>query len=171
MTLKKRLEEVASKRLEDAKGRDVFRSAPAGYTLKPEDNLIQGLTRDDFWCDLESGDGSELKDTKRGPAKFCAAYSSSALAVNSFGPFRRHPERLELLGFSFEEAQFERKCPTGLGGNAPNLDFLARGKEIVVGVESKFLEPLSGEVAGFVNSYRSLVERESDRPCDWLMTS
>jgi superfamily II DNA helicase RecQ len=37
----------------------------------------------DFWSDLASGDGSELNDTLKRPAKFCAAVSSSALAVNA----------------------------------------------------------------------------------------
>lgn len=164
MTLRKRIEQIAAQRLGGLKGDGVFRAAPAGYTEEPESNLIAGVTRDDFWCDLDSGDGGELKDSPRGPAKFCAAHSSSALGVNSFGPFRRHPNRIVLQGrSSFTEARFERKCPTGLSGNAPNLDFFVRGDGIVVGVESKFLEPLSSATADFADSYRQLVVDESDQ--------
>jgi len=163
MVLLERAKIAAAQRLAEAMRGDIFRSAPAGYTREPASNLIPGVTRKDFWDDVESGDGSELKDTKRGPAKFCAAYSSSALTVNSFGPFRRYPERLSVLGFSdFLKAQFEYKCPTGLSGNAPNLDFLARCSATVVGIESKFLEPLSAKTADFADSYRKLVAVEAD---------
>lgn len=43
---------------------------------------------------MRAGDGSELHDRNSGrsgnstPARFCAPYSSSALTVNTFGPFR-----------------------------------------------------------------------------------
>ena len=107
--LRERVEQEAARRLAGLKGDDIFRAAPAGYTKQPESNLIAGVTRDNFWADLSSGDGGELMDSPKGPAKFCAAHSSSALAVNSFGPFRRHPNRITLQGHSsFTEAQFER---------------------------------------------------------------
>ena len=164
MRLKERVEQEAARRLSVLKGGSIFRASPAGYTKHPELNLIAGVTRNDFWADLSSGDGGELVDSPKGPAKFCAAHSSSALAANSFGPFRRHPDRLALQSHSpFTKAQFERKCPTGLRGNAPNLDFVAESHAVVVGVESKFLEPLSSEKADFADSYSQLVDDESDQ--------
>ena len=163
MSLRNQAEIAAARQLERLRGKGIFRPSPAGYTSEPENNLIPGIVRDDFWVDLKDGDGDELTDKNGRPAKFCAAYSSSALAVNAFGPFRRFPERLSLLGFSgFNEAQFERKCPTGLHGTPPNLDFLVKNKEVVVGVESKFLEPLYPKIANFKGSYEKLVAEEAD---------
>ena len=163
MSLRKQAEIAAAIRLEEIKGKEIFRPAPPGYTIDPDSNLIPGIVRDDFWDDLKGGDGDELSDKNGRPAKFCAAYSSSALAVNAFGPFRRFPERLSLLGFSgFNEAQFECKCPTGLHGNPPNLDFLVRNEDLVVGIESKFLEPLFTKTANFKDSYEALVAEEAD---------
>ena len=144
-------------------GDSLFRSDRPGYTNSPEENLIPGVTSKDFWKDLEGGDGSELSDSSTAPAKFCAAYSSSALVVNTLGPFRHSPNDLELSGFSgFSESQFERKCPTGLGGKPPNLDFLAAGPNILVAVESKFLEPLRPKKASFKNGYVSIIRDLAD---------
>jgi len=163
MTLYEQVKQAAAKRLSELRGNGVFSSSQMGYTTDPELNLITGVTPEDFWKDLDSGDGSELLNTQNSSAKFCAAHSSSALAVNSFGPFRRFPERLLLLDCSaFGKAQFECKCPTGLQGKPPNLDFLVRGQHTVVGIESKFTEPLSFERKGFADSYRKLVDDESD---------
>lgn len=163
MTLRVRAEQAAARQLVKLKGKEIFRPASAGYTIEPESNLVRGVVREDFWPDLEQGDGDELRDKNGRPAKFCAAYSSSALAVNAFGPFRRSPESLSLLDFSsFGEAQFECKCPTGLKGNPPNLDFLLRGDNVVIGIESKFLEPLSHKTASFKDSYEKLVTEKAD---------
>ena len=163
MTLYELAGQAAARRLRELKGSGIFRSSPSGYTTDPQLNLIPGVMPEDFEVDLQHGDGSELTDRGGEAAKFCAAYSSSALGVNSFGPFRRFPDRLLLSGLSsFEEAQFECKCPTGLKGNAPNLDFLARGSHAVIGVESKFLEPLGSKTTGFADSYKALVDSEAD---------
>jgi hypothetical protein len=119
--------------------------------------------REDFWDDLKEGDGSELSDSPHAPAKFCAAYSSSALVVNTFGPFRRLPDHLTLAGYTdFRKSQFERKCPTGLRGIPPNLDFLAAGPNTIVAVESKFLEPLRPTKALFKESYNSLIQTQAE---------
>ena len=150
---------MAAEMLARAKGQGIFRDYPEGYAITPEDNLIKGVSRNDFWADLTAGDGSELIDTEGAPAKFCAAYSSSALVVNTFGPFRHVPERLALAGLgSFTEAQFEKKLPTGLKGSPPNLDFVASGPGGIVCVESKYLEPLSRKEAKFRPSYERMFE-------------
>jgi hypothetical protein len=155
--------QAAARKLEDLRGPEIFRESPPGYTLEPDQNLIPGIDPEFYVADLEQGDGSELHDRDGNVAKFCAAHSSSALAVNSFGPFRLRPQMLVLSGWSgFRYTQFEHKCPTGVKGNAPNLDFLALGESFVVGVESKFLEPLGSKAGGFAPSYDALVEQESD---------
>lgn len=92
--------------------------------------------------------------------EMCATHSSSALAVNAFAPFRSHPERLTLAGLAgFTQANFENKLPTGLLGNPPNLDFVARGPVGVVAVESKFTEMLGAKKAKFASSYEGAIDR------------
>ncbi len=158
-SVRKRAEAAVVRRLGSLKGKGIFRSVRPGYTKSPDNNLVPGVNRRDFWEDLEEGDGSELSDSPRAPAKFCAAYSSSALVVNTFGPFRHSPGRLALAGYSdFSKSQFERKCPTGLRGIPPNLDFFAAGPNILVAVESKFLETLRPMKALFKESYNSVVQ-------------
>jgi hypothetical protein len=74
------------------------RSAPKaaldekGYVSEASQNLIEGVHLDDFEADLRQGDGNELE------GKFRAAHSSSALAVNTFAPFKANPAELRLPG-------------------------------------------------------------------------
>ena len=156
---RKRAEVEVTRRLRSIKGDKIFRLDRPKYTLSVEDNLVTGLTIEDFWEDLDAGDGSELSDSPNAPAKFCAAYSSSALVVNTFGPFRHSPDHLSLVGYSdFSKTNFERKCPTGLRGIPPNLDFFATGPKSLVAVESKFLEILQPKTAIFKKSYDTAIE-------------
>jgi hypothetical protein len=158
-----RAEAAATERLASLKGTTIFRTTPPGYTERHEQNLILGVTNQDFWDDLKGGDGAELDPTSGGPAKFCAAYSSSALTVNTFAPFRHAPSRLKLAGYgNFRTARFEKKCPTGLPGKAPNLDFFASGLEANVGVESKFLETLTPKMVKFSARYALAIEQEAE---------
>lgn len=146
-----RAKHAAADRLKGLKPADVFRSDRPLYVREPADNLIPGITLGDFKADLGAADGNELRDGKARPAKFCASYSSSALAVNTFAPFKAHPDALTIAGLSGFTAPptFEGKCPNGLfevngeRSRSPNLDLLAFAGNTVVAVESKFLEPLS----------------------------
>lgn len=137
-------------------GPEALRPDQPGYTVRPSANLV-GRLGEDVLHDFADGSGGELT----GPLpKFCALHSSSALAANSFGPMRLHPEHFELAGMSrFSECRFERKLPTGLLGTPPNLDFFARGEEGIVAVESKFTETLSRKSANFAPSYEEAVQR------------
>jgi len=158
-TVRARAEKRAAERLEALHDRSIFRESHEGYTRRPEQNLISGVEKKDFWSDLGSGAGNELVDGARDPAKFCAAFSSSALAVNAFGPFRHRPQILDVAGYKgFSEAQFEKPLPTGLRGTDPHLDFFAAGPAQIVCIESKFLEPLWPKVAKFANSYEGAIE-------------
>ncbi len=88
-----------------------------GYCQRAEDNLIAGVGLGDFEANLRAGAGCELD------GHFMAARSSSALAVNTFGPFKRAPETLPLFEvIGVRELCFEKKLPTGLGGTPPHLD-------------------------------------------------
>ena len=120
-----------------------------GYVKTVEENLLPGVTLEMFQDDLEGGSGNELE------GKFKAVHSSSALAVNTFAPFKKDPSKLHLAGITgFKTIQFEKQCPTGLKGTPPNLDLLAESETDVVGVESKFLEYLTPKKPHFADSYK-----------------
>jgi hypothetical protein len=125
-----------------------------GYVEEASQNLIEGVRLEDFEADLLQGDGNELK------GKFRAAHSSSALAINTFAPFKGHLDALRLPGGSgFDDLHFEQKCPHGLvGRRSPNLDVLAEGSSCVVAIESKLLEPLSKHTAKFSPAYDAIKE-------------
>jgi hypothetical protein len=119
-----------------------------GYVADFKYNLISSISVDDFLDDLNNGDGNELK------SKFKALYSSSALCVNFFGFFKRHVNKFSFFGVGgFTLGQFEKKLKTGLGGNPPNLDFYLQSDNCIIGVESKFLEPLTAKQPEFSDSY------------------
>lgn len=119
-----------------------------GYVADFTDNIIPTVSVDDFFDDLNNGDGNELK------SKFKALYSSSALGVNFFGFFKRHLDKFSILGESdFTVGQFEKKLPTGLKGTSPNLDFYLESDKCIIGIESKFLEPLTPKQPNFSASY------------------
>ena len=89
-------------------------------------------------------------------AKIRAIHSSAALAANTFGRWKNDPKKLKLLGLSgFQSPQLEAQCPTGLKGAPPNLDVLPQSEDVVIGIESKFLEPLKLIKPKFSNSYLS----------------
>jgi hypothetical protein len=130
-----------------------------GYVSEASQNLIEGVRLNDFEADLRQGDGNELE------GKFRAAHSSSALAVNTFAPFKANASTLRLPGGGgFANLHFERKCPHGLvGRRSPNLDVLADGPNGVVAVESKCLESLTSHKANFAAAYDSEIRDERRR--------
>jgi hypothetical protein len=118
------------------------------YFARIEDTLIPGVHRHQFEQSLRTGAGCELD------GKFLAVRSSSALAVNTFAPFKPSPNELPLLGRrGYEQLCFEKTLPTGLGGTPPHLDVWLEGEHEVVGIESKLLEYVSPKQAKFTVSY------------------
>jgi len=115
-----------------------------GYCHRCDANLFEPLSA----CsrrDLAVGDGSELGGNgARG--KIQALHSSAALVCNFFDYWRGRD--LASLGQSLDVPTrlcglaLEQKVPTGLGGNAPNIDvmlYVCDGS--VFALESKFTEP------------------------------
>ncbi len=138
--------------------RGLLRSSPQavldknGYVSEISQNLLEGVYLSDFEADIRQGDGNELK------WKFRAAHSSTALAVNTFAPFRRNETNKAALrlpnGSDFVHLQFERKCSAGiLGRKPPNLDFVAEGLNSVVAIESKCTEHLGRHNVEFSSAY------------------
>jgi hypothetical protein len=117
-----------------------------------------GLPLTEIASDLNAGAGRELD------SKICAAHSSAALVVNTFGPWRNRPEGMSLSGLNgFRSVRFESKLPTGLGGTPPHLDLLAEG-EATVAIESKCTEWMEPKPARFSPSYDSLSPSHGHSP-------
>lgn len=127
----------------------------AGYTLDVSDNLFAPLSsaaREEF----EEADGGELgQPGERG--KMQALHSSSALTCNVFDHWRSHDasplaEALKITGPL--RIRFERKFPTGLPGNPPNLDVEVHSEVgPMVAIECKYLEPYGNHANGFKQKY------------------
>jgi hypothetical protein len=133
-------EELKERQLEWALGHSL-RPDAKGYVGTVDANLFAPLkpaTRDEF----EQGDGAELDH------KMKAVHSSSALAVNVFDYWRGRDAGV--LGTAMGahagivDVEFEQKRPTGLPGNAPNIDVvLTLADQSTIAVESKFTESYS----------------------------
>ena len=129
-----------------------------GYAPSWKENLMKGLPLAEIEIDFGAGAGHELD------SKLCAAHSSAALAVNTFGPWRKDPASLKLGGSSgFRSMRFEAVCSTGLGGTPPHLDLLAEG-DLPVAVESKCTEWFQAKPAEFSGSYDRLQPSIGDSP-------
>ncbi len=133
------------------------------YCGLPLDNLVDTLTLGQgrtALLHLQRGDGGELREAGDTAPKFCAAYSSSALAVNCFAAWLGREAELTLAGRTgFSRLEFEVKFPTGLRGNPPNLDVVAFGADGIVAVESKCTEYLTEHEALFPDSYDDAVQQ------------
>lgn len=126
------------------------------------DNLVPSVIIPDFDADLRQGSGDELS------GKFRAPHSSSALAVNCFGPFKRHLSDLRLRGVDgFTKLYFEKKCPIGVRGTPPNLDVLIERADSVIAIESKCTEYFSPHAARFSASYQTGI-RDARRKTGWF---
>ena len=125
----------------------------ANYVLHPEEVLVPEVEFQPIREDLEKGGGGELEDQDDRPPKFHAAHSSSALAANTFGPYRNSPEGLTVAGHTgFRKLKFEYQCETGAGRGIANLDVLLKGDDVILGVESKLVETLSKKRQAFRKS-------------------
>lgn len=120
---------------------------PAGYLAGIAANLFQPLS-DNARRGLERGSGSELCDTRSGPAKLKALHSSAALVVNFFDYWTtrdRRPLQLALsLAAEITSIGFEERFPTGLPGIPPHVDVLLPcSSAAAIAIESKFSEWLT----------------------------
>ena len=140
--------------LEAAKGRAFCDQK--GYTSSLADNLVDGVTMEQFQHDFEGGAGQELQ------TKMLAAHSSSALAVNCFSRWSLDPSNLQIGGQSrFNKLEFEAKCPTGLTNRIPpHLDLVLSSPSTVIAVESKCTEYLVKHRAKFATAYRDQITDE-----------
>lgn len=129
-----------------------------GYSVTFRQNVVAAIPDEaveEIANDLAKGDGAELSRDQQGRAKACAAYSSSALAANSFGGWcGKNLAALRLLSRDgFTNLAFEGKFPTGLPGKGPNLDVVLEQGRTLIAVESKCLEYLTPKRPAFEDSY------------------
>jgi hypothetical protein len=91
-------------------------------------------------------------------ARLRSPQSAAALAVNTFLPWQRAPDQLPLAGWTgFDAVQFEVRCPTGLRGTPPHLDFVALRGEVAVAVTVRCTEYLSRRRTAVAPSYDRLL--------------
>jgi hypothetical protein len=122
-----------------------------GYVDDVRANLVAGVDLEDIRADFEAGAGDELGSKMR------AVHSSSALAANTFGRWRKNPSHLRIQGVTgFNSLRFEAQCATGLGGVPPHLDVLAISHDAIVGIESKCTEYLAPKRAYFSPRYDTI---------------
>jgi len=135
------------------------RTDKSGYVNWPQENLLPGVTLEQFEAELREGDGNELR------MKFCAVHSSAALAVNCFAPFKRGRE-LRLFGKDGGKITFEKKLKIFDDRRGPNIDvWIERGDEVIA-VESKFLEYFEAKEAKFETVYEQLAPPRTEQ-CWW----
>jgi hypothetical protein len=95
---------------------------------------------------FQAGEGAELKDFPRHPAKLRALFSSAALVINVFEHWTLHAPAAPLLSAlgiegTVRAIDFEARFPISADGTPPNLDVALRldgGR--CIGIESKFTE-------------------------------
>lgn len=63
--VKKRAGDAIAQRLRSLKGDEIFRGDYPQYTNSPEENLVPGVTKIDFWKDHEEGNGRELSESRK----------------------------------------------------------------------------------------------------------
>jgi histidyl-tRNA synthetase len=157
--LKERCQQALANALHQHLGHALFDSN--GYVRELEHNLVRGVSAGDFERDFEQGAGDELRNKMKAP------YSSSALVVNTFSRWRRHPSTLALRRETgFRSLEFEKRCPTGLQGTPPHLDLVAENAQCIVAVESKCTEYLEQKTkpADFSPSYEEISDNRRRSP-------
>ena len=112
--------------------------------------------------DVRNGDGGELRSPKSlRPPSFHSAYSSCALAINTFGPWRLNTSGLTIEGRAgFQSLRFEAKFPIDRRWRtAPNIDVVCSSADAVVAIESKLTEHLgAAHAADFRPGYEGIIE-------------
>lgn len=135
------------------------------YAASVESNLLDGVPFADIRQAFDDGKGKELHGDGQHPPKMAAVYSSSALVVNTFGPWHRDVSDITVNGHSgFKTMLFEAQVPHGLRGISPHLDLRLDADDRVLAIESKCLEYLTPKPARFSPAYDTIVDQRAESP-------
>lgn len=135
------------------------------YASSVEANLLDGVPFEDLRQAFDDGKGQELHGDAQHPPKMAAVYSSSALVVNTFGPWHQDPSNLVVNGHcGFKTMSFEAQLPHGLKGTPPHLDLRLDAEDRVLAIESKCLEYLRPKKAVFAPAYDTIVDHRAQSP-------
>lgn len=92
-----------------------------------------------------------------GLARLCQPETATAMALNSFLPWRDKPAALWLAGQGgFAELRFAARCPTGVRGTPPLLDLLAANGEDLMAVTARGPEYLGLKRARLAPAYAAI---------------
>jgi hypothetical protein len=125
---------------------------------RPELNLVATIRRK-RWLEIAGqlgrGNGGELRASGGHRPKFCSAFSSSALAVNTFGPFDEATTvPLAGAGSYTGGIEFEAQRTAAVRGYKPNLDLVAEPDGAAwLFAENKCLEYLRPHATGFSDAF------------------
>lgn len=88
------------------------------------------------------------------PGRLRHPETASAMALNSFLPWRDRPGELKLAGHGpFTELRFAARCPTGVRGTPPLLDLLATNGEKLVAVAARGADYLGRKPSRLAAAY------------------
>jgi hypothetical protein len=118
-----------------------------GRIRRAADLLIEGVEQDALPNSLDR-------------TRLNAPQSATALTINSFLPWLREAKLLPLVGrLGFDAIQFEVRCPTGLRGTPPHLDFLGLRDDHAVAVTVRCTEYLSRRKSVVATSYDRFLDQ------------
>ena len=137
----------------------------SGYCANVEANLLKDVPFSDLREAFDNGKGQELHGKGQCPPKMAAVYSSSALVLNTFGPWHKDPSELAINGHTgFHTMKFEAQLTHGLRGTRPHLDLCLESDKEVLAIESKCLEYLDAKPAKFSTAYDTIVDHRAKSP-------
>lgn len=120
------------------------------YCANYANSVIEGITAEMFYNDLNRGDGGELSNETGFAPKFNSISSSASLAVSTFALWKTHLDELIVdLGTKqmtgFDKLEFEHIALTAIprAKKHPNLDVWLESDDAILAIECKFCEFLT----------------------------
>lgn len=150
-----------------AEAMGMWREPYDAYASSVEANLFDAIPFVDLRQAFDDGKGQELHGDATHPPKMAAIYSSSALVLNTFGPWYRDLSHLVVNRHrGFKTMTFEAQVPHGLKGTPPHLDMRLDVDDRVLAIESKCLEYLypMRKPAWFAPAYDTIVDHRAQSP-------